>query len=110
MLIDVRTYSCHPGTLKPHLQLYAERGRAPQVQHLGEPLAFLLCETGNPNQYLHIWQFKNAADREQRRAALWADPQWLDYVQASGELGALVAQENKLMVPADFFPLLSPAS
>ena len=51
-----------------------------------------------------IWCYRHAADREQRRAALWADPQWLDYVEKSRQLGALESQQNKLMKPVDFFP------
>ncbi|MCB1720004.1 MAG: NIPSNAP family protein, partial [Candidatus Competibacteraceae bacterium] len=42
--------------------------------------------------------------REQRRAAMWADPEWLSYTEASAKLGALVEQDNKLMKPVNFFP------
>ena len=104
MLLDMRTYTCKPGTIKKHLALYAEMGAAPQSKNLGQPLAYLTTETGNPNQYVHIWVYKNAGDREAKRAALWADPDWLAYTQASAKLGALEAQENSLMVPVDFFP------
>jgi len=104
MLLDVRTYVCKPGTMKAHLALYAEFGKAPQVRHLGPPLLYAACETGNPNEYVHIWCYQNAADREQRRSALWADPEWLSYVEKSALLGALEQQQNKLMRPVDFFP------
>ena len=103
MLLDVRSYVCRPGKLKAHLELYATYGKAPQTRHLGEPLAYLTTETGNPNEYLHIWVYQNAADREARRAAMWSDPDWLDYTRRSAELGALVGQSNKLMKPVDFF-------
>lgn len=105
MLLDVRTYVCKPGTLKAHLDLYNKYGKAPQVRHLGQPLLFASCETGNPNEYVHIWCYQNAADREARRAGLWVDPEWLSYVKQSAELGALESQQNKLMKPVDFFPL-----
>ncbi len=65
----------------------------------------MVTETGNPNQYIHIWQYEHAGDREQKRAAMWADPDWLAYVQESAKLGALVHQENKLLSPVDFFPV-----
>ena len=103
MLLDVRTYACRPGTIKAHLALYAEYGKGPQSRHLGEPLAYLTTETGNPNEYVHIWVYENAADRETRRAAMWSDPDWLDYVSRSAELGALISQHNKLMTPVDFY-------
>ena len=103
MLLDVRTYTCHPGTIKKHLALYTEFGKGPQTRNLGQPLVFMLTETGNPNQYVHIWKYENAGDREAKRAAMWADPEWLAYTQKSAELGALAAQENRLMMPAPFF-------
>ena len=104
MLLDVRTYTCHPGTIKKHLALYEKMGKGPQTRHLGQPLAYLLTETGDPNQYVHIWVYENAGDREAKRAAMWADADWIAYTQESARLGALEAQENKLMVPVGFFP------
>ncbi len=108
MLLDVRTYTCQPGTLQGHLKLYEQYGKPAQTRHLGKPLAYLVTETGNPNQYIHIWVYENAGDRETRRAAMQADPDWQDYLARSVELGALVAQENRLMKPVDFFPIQGP--
>jgi hypothetical protein len=105
MLLDVRTYTCRPGTIRHQLALYEKLGKGPQTRHLGQPLAYLMTETGDPNQYLHIWVYENAADREAKRAAMMADPDWLAYLQESAKLGALVRQRNKLMRPVDFFPL-----
>ena len=76
-----------------------------QTRHLGQPLAYLVTESGNVNQYIHIWVYENAADREKRRAAMWADAEWVAYTQESARLGALDAQENRLMTPVEFFPL-----
>lgn len=103
MLLDVRTYRCKPGSIKKHLALYAEYGKQPQTRHLGQPLAYLVTETGNVNEFMHIWVYKDAADRESRRAAMWKDPDWLDYTKRSADLGALVDQRNKLMTPVEFF-------
>ena len=105
MLLDVRTYTCRPGTIKKHLALYEAKGKGPQTRHLGQPFAYLTTETGNVNQYIHIWAYENAADRETRRAAMWADPEWLAYTTESAALGALEQQENRLMTPVSFFPL-----
>ncbi len=103
MLLDIRTYTVKPGTLKDHLALYAKMGKEPQTRHIGQPLAFLVSETPDPNQYIHIWAYENAADREARRAAMWADAEWLAYVAESKELGALIEQKNQLAQPVDFF-------
>lgn len=105
MLLDVRTYTCRPGAIKPHIALYEKLGKTPQTRHLGQPLAYLVTETGDVNQYIHIWVYENAADREKRRATMWADPEWVAYTQESAKLGALVKQENRLMTPVEFFPI-----
>lgn len=103
MLYDVRTYTCRPGTIKKHLAIYAEYGFDVQRRHLGEPVVYLQTETGNVNQYLHIWAYRDAADRETRRNALYADPDWHRYVRESAEAGYLERQENTLMTPTAFF-------
>ena len=105
MLLDVRTYNCRPGTIKKHLALYERLGKGPQTRHLGQPFAYLLTETGNVNQFIHIWAYEDAADRARRRAAMQADPEWIAYTEESAKLGALERQENRLMTPASFFPL-----
>ena len=102
MLLDVRTYTCRPGTIKKHLELYEKMGNTPQFRNLGDPLAYMTTATGNPNQYVHIWVYENAGDREAKRAAMWQDPDWIGYTQESAKLGALEAQENKLMQPVSF--------
>lgn len=103
MLLDVRTYCCRPGMLKSHLALYVEYGKAAQTRHLGQPLAYLTTETGDPNEYVHIWVYKDAADRQAKRAAMVADPDWQEYLRRNAEFGALVSQNNRLMQPVDFF-------
>ena len=103
MLYDVRTYACRPGTLKKHQALYREHGFEVQKRHLGDPLVYLLTETGDVNSYMHIWVYQDAADREARRAAMMRDAQWLAYLEKSADAGYLIRQENRLMVAAPFF-------
>ena len=105
MLLDHRTYTCRAGTIKKHLQIYEQYGLQAQKRHLGEPLAYLLTETGDVNSYVHIWVYEDAADRAKKRAAMQADPEWQAYLEKSGEAGYLLSQENKLMTPASFAPL-----
>ena len=102
MLFDVRTYRCKPGTINAHLELYEKMGKPSQFRCLGEPALYMKTETGDPNEYVHIWVYENAGDREAKRAALWQDEEWLAYTRASAELGALESQTNKLMTPVGF--------
>jgi hypothetical protein len=105
MLIDHRTYTVRPGSMPQQLKLYEEYGLAAQKRHLGEPLAYLVAESGELNTYVHIWVYKDAADREARRAAMQADPEWQTFMRKNVEAGNLIKQVNKLMTPAAFAPI-----
>jgi hypothetical protein len=105
MLLDMRTYTVRAGTLRAHLKIYEDYGFAAQKRHLGEPFAYLTTETGDVNTYVHIWQYEDAADRARRRAAMMADPEWIEYGRRSAEAGYLLTQRNQLMVPAPFAPI-----
>lgn len=105
MLIDHRTYTVRPGTMPKQMALYQEYGLKPQTRHLGQPLAYLITESGEVNTYVHIWVYKDAADRATRRAAMAADPEWQLFVQKNAEAGYLIAQRNNLMTPASFAPI-----
>ena len=93
MLIDHRTYTVRAGMMAKHLAIYEEYGLKPQKRHLGEPLAYLITESGELNTYVHIWVYKDAADRAAKRAAMTADPEWQTYVQKSGELSHQAGQQ-----------------
>ena len=105
MLLDHRTYTVRVGTLKKQLALYEKHGLAVQKRYFGEPLAWLLSETGDVNSYVHIWMYEDAADRNRKRTALFNDPEWLGYLEKSGEAGYVTKQESRLMSPAPFAPL-----
>jgi len=66
MIYDHRTYCCRPGTIKKHLALYAEFGFQAQLRILGEPVMYAQTETGDVNSFVHIWSYRDAADREAR--------------------------------------------
>ncbi|MEL6297836.1 MAG: NIPSNAP family protein [Pseudomonadota bacterium] len=105
MIFDVRTYTCRPATIKAHMALYKEHGLAPQTRHLGQPIVYGVTEVGDVNSYVHIWTYDDITDRATKRAAMWADPDWLAYTQKSAELGALIKQENKILVATDFWKM-----
>ena len=102
MIYDHRTYICRPGLLKAHIALYQEHGFKVQSKHLGTPVLWATTEVGDVNSDVHIWAYKDVTDRATKRAAMWADPDWLAYVKKSGDLGALTHQENKILVGAPF--------
>ena len=52
MLVDHRTYTVKPGTMAKQLALYQEFGLKAQTRHLGEPLAYLVTESGEVNTFI----------------------------------------------------------
>jgi hypothetical protein len=105
VLIDLRTYRVKPNKMARELELYEKRGLAPQLRHLGPPLAYLYGESGDINSLVHLWVFDDAADRARRRAAMAADPEWRTYLKLADEAGFLADQRTSLMVPASFAPI-----
>ena len=105
MLLDHRTYRIKPGKIPAHLDIYEKHGFAAQTRHLGQPVAYLIAESGDLNTLVHIWAYEDAADRAARRANMAADPEWQNYHRANDEAGYLLEQRTCLMVPAKFAPI-----
>lgn len=102
MLIDLRTYTFHPGKLQVFLPRFEAEGLPLQTRYCGNLIGYFTTETGVLNQVVQLWAYENAADRDERRARLWADPAW----QAFGEfaLPLIQHQENRLLKPTAFSP------
>jgi hypothetical protein len=104
MVIDERTYSIAPGLLADYLAHHFALALPVVRRHLGEPHACHTTETGELNQFVHLWRYDSMADRALRRAALYADPAWLAYRQAMGERRWVVHQYNRLLKSVDIPP------
>jgi hypothetical protein len=109
VIVDQRTYTIQIGLLRDFLALYAAEGFAPQTRHLGPPLGYYTTEVGDVNRVVHLWQYTDMADRDRRRAALEADPQWLAYRRKAAAAGHVLRQRNTILKPVDFAALAPPA-
>lgn len=105
MVIDHRTYTMHPLKLGKWLKLYEELGLPVQLRHLGNLIGFFQTEIGPLNQVIHLWGFDSLEDRQRRRAAMAQDAEWHEFLRRNEELGALMHQEDKIIVPVSFSPL-----
>ena len=105
MIVEHRTYTCRPGTIRKQLAFYEKHGFAIQKKHLGEPFGYFTHEHGDVNSYIHMWAYNDVNDRMTRRAALAKDPEWQSYLEKNGELGYLVSQESKLLNTLSFAPI-----
>ena len=97
-LYEIRTYTMLPGATPTVVEKWAERieGRLKY-----SPLAFCgHTELGPLNQWIHVWAYKDAAERfsirdKAREAGAWPP----------ATRGQFVQQENMFVVPAEFSPL-----
>lgn len=105
MIVDLRTYTMHPGRLAAFLELYEKEGLPTQIKHLGKPIGYFVTEVGTLNQVVSLWGFASHGDREQRRIAMESDPDWIAYRKQSAATGNVQHQENKLLKSTAFSPL-----
>lgn len=97
LIIDERTYTCAPGRLAEYLEMHLRVALPIMRKYLGEPFGYFASETGELNQFVHMWRYEDFADRERRRDAMYADPAWLDYRRQMGATGWVVRQENRIL-------------
>ena len=97
-LYEIRTYTMLPGAAPTVTEKWAERieGRTKL-----SPLAFCgHTELGGLNQWIHVWAYKDAAERFRIRDEARATGAWPPATR-----GQFVKQENMFVVPAEFSPL-----
>jgi hypothetical protein len=97
-LYEIRTYTMLPGAAPTVIEKWAERieGRTKL-----SPLAFCgHTELGGLNQWIHVWAYKDAAERFRIRDEARATGAWPPATR-----GQFVQQQNMLVVPAEFSPL-----
>lgn len=102
MLIEHRTYTLPHGTMDDYLRRYEEHGLPLQLKYLERLVGFYVSETGRLNQVVHLWAYDSYADREQRRAALEADPAWQAFKRTNR--GTFLDQDVKILRAASFSP------
>lgn len=103
MYYEIRTYRLKNGAIPAYLKVVGEEGIAIQKKHLGALIGYFFSEIGPINEIVHIWAFDSLDDRQARRAALMADPDWLNFLPKIRDL--IEVAENKIMKPAAFSPL-----
>jgi hypothetical protein len=97
-LYEIRTYTMQPGVTQQVVERWAERIEG-RVKF--SPLAAAgHTELGPLNQWIHIWAYKDAAERFRVRDEARAGGAWPPATR-----GKFIKQENMFVVPASFSPL-----
>ena len=103
MFYEVRTYQIKNGGISEYLKAVGGHGIAIQKRHLGRLVAYFHSEIGSINEIMHIWEFSSLDDRQARRAALAADPEWQAFLPKIRDL--ILTGDNRIMSAADFSPI-----
>ena len=99
-IYEFRTYTYGPGSIPKVIESWGQRIKQRTAL---SPLIFAgFTDIGALNQWVHVWAYKNMADRETRRAqamkpGVWPPPR--------PEGGAPLRQTSTFAVPAAFSPL-----
>ena len=62
MILEVRTYTAHPGKAAQWLEYYEKHGLPVQQKHLGGLVGFFTCEIGTLNRIVHLNGVYHRAD------------------------------------------------
>jgi NIPSNAP len=107
VIVEERIYTLHPGQVPEYLRLYEAEGLAIQRAILGRMVGYFSTEVGPLNQIVHLWAYRDFAEREERRRRLAADEGWRAYTKKIRPL--IVHQDNKILIPAPFSPPIEDA-
>ncbi len=99
MIIEMRTYLLQPGSVAAFEQRFAEA--LPNRLKFSKLGAFWHSEIGTLNQVIHVWPYKDFADRERIGGEARKSGQWPPKVREF-----ILTQENKILQAAPFSPPL----
>jgi hypothetical protein len=105
MFIEQRIYTAHPGKLPAWLKAYAEIGGPASSRTLTPLMGMFTVEFGQINRVLFLRGFDDIDERERGMARRDADPEWQRFLQETRPIGALMAQEAKLLKTVPFSPI-----
>jgi NIPSNAP len=103
MIFDHRIYAIKPNRIARFLDTYERLALPLQRKYLGEPYGFFISHIGPLGRVVHLWQYESLADREERRATMEADPEWMAYRSVALEEDTLSDMENQILKPVPFF-------
>jgi len=98
-LFEMRQYTLAPGAIPGLIERWSEKIEA--RTKFSPLVGGWYSEFGALNKWVHIWAYKDAAERFRVREAAAAGGNW----PARNPPGVVIRQENALMLPASFSPI-----
>ncbi len=96
-IYEMRIYTYQPGSIPEVIQRWSEA--IPHREAFSPLAAAMYTEVGALNRWMHVWPYKDLADRDRVRNEARQSPHW-----PTGA-GVRIRQENKILVPAAFSPM-----
>lgn len=103
MIYEERDYRIKAGKLGEFVTIYGEHGLHLQKKHLGTFIAYFTTEIGELNHVVALWAYDSLGDREVRRKAMLADPEWQAYLKRVD--GLLEVQSTRILNPVAYSPM-----
>ena len=100
-IYELRRYTTHPGKAQDWWSLLSEA--LPARRKLSPIVGVWLSELGPLNQAVHLWSYRDLAERTAVRTKSMTDPQWKEFVGKVPPL--LVRMESTILMPTPFSPL-----
>jgi hypothetical protein len=104
MILEHRTYTFRPGSVDAWMAKYEADGLPVQKRHLNRFVGLYVAEIGVLHTTVLMWSYDNLADREARRDAMYADPDWQKFISEIWALDAIQKQDVMIMKPASYSP------
>jgi hypothetical protein len=104
MILEHRTYTFRPGTVDGWMKKYEAEGLPVQKRHLNRFVGLYVSEIGPLHTTVLMWAYESLADREARRTAMYADPDWQKFIDEIWALNAIERQDVMIMNPASYSP------
>lgn len=104
MIVEHRLYTFRPGTIDQWHEKYEREGLPVQKRHLNKFVGLYISEIGRLHTSVLIWAYDSLADREARRAAMYADPEWQAFIKSVWAFDAIQSQDVMIMNPAPGSP------
>ena len=101
MYVEERIYTLQVGKAGEYFKNYEEFGMKVQLKHLPNMVGYYTTEVGELNLVIHMWAYDDLNERDRRRAAMQADPEWQAYLGKNRPF--MISQETRIMKCAPFF-------
>ena len=95
---EMRTYTYQTGAMPEVIKRWAEA--VPHREEFSPLAAAWHTKLGGLNKWVHIWPYKDLAERDRIRASAMESPHWPAQTREF-----LIKQETKILVPAAFSPM-----